>query len=106
MEIKSKRTPDMVCVTISGDHKELCKAIAQVIQKENHKRLMHGQVSIPYIINQDSSLRPSRPEKAQNRETCSRLEIARGSSSIKVSIEQTIIEGDKIKIKSLSEESE
>lgn len=59
MEIKSKRTPDMVCVTISGDHKELCKAIARVIQEENHKRLMHGQVSIPYIISQNQSFLPS-----------------------------------------------
>lgn len=59
MEIRSKKIPDMVYITISGDHRELGQAIAQVIRKANYKRIMSGKASIPYIINQSSSLRPS-----------------------------------------------
>lgn len=59
MKIRSKKIPDMVCITISGDHKELYKEFVQVIRKENRKRRRHGRSSIPYIINQDQPLRPS-----------------------------------------------
>lgn len=59
MKIKSKRMPDMVCVTISGDHKKLCKEIHKVISKENHRRIMNGRPSIPFIINQDQPFLPS-----------------------------------------------
>ena len=57
MEIRYKKIPDMVCITISGDHKELCKALAEVIRKENYRRRKRGRSPIPYIINMDQSLR-------------------------------------------------